>query len=111
MSFDSFRDVLSKSPLVTNYNVVIAWTIPLTEIGISILLLIPFTKRRGLYFSMLLMIVFTIYLIYMVLSASQLPCHCGGGISSMSWKEHIIFNIGFIALAVTGLALYKNLRA
>ncbi|PYF76547.1 MauE/DoxX family redox-associated membrane protein [Pedobacter nutrimenti] len=108
MTFESFERVLGRSPLIGHYNTLIAWTIPIIEIVISGLLLIPLTKKHGMYLSFFLMLLFTVYLIYMILSGSQLPCHCGGVISSMSWKQHIVFNTGFIALAVTGLIFYRN---
>ncbi|WP_407635810.1 MauE/DoxX family redox-associated membrane protein [Solitalea canadensis] len=33
-----------------------------------------------------------------------IPCSCGGLLSSLSWNEHIAFNIFFIVLII--LALY-----
>eukprot|EP01133_Synstelium_polycarpum_P009985 gene9985-11658_t len=107
-SFETFEQVLSRSPLIGDYSTPIAWAIPLAEIAISTLLIIPITKRKGLYLSLLLMLLFTVYLIYMLYSGSQLPCHCGGVISSMSWKGHVLFNAGFIVLGLGGLAVYRE---
>src|SRR3546814_5749620 len=53
------------------------------------------------------MLVFTAYLLNMVFTVDSLPCSCGGVISSMSFDQHIVFNAGFIVLAVIGLVLYK----
>lgn len=108
MTFESFQHVLGRSPLIGHYNTFVAWTIPVTEIVVSVFLLIPNVKKIGLYLSLLLMLTFTIYLIYMLMSGSQLPCHCGGVISTMSWKEHIIFNAGFILLAIVGITTQKH---
>lgn len=108
MAFDRFTKVLGKSPLLGHFNILLAYLIPITELILSLLLLINKTKRTGLFFSLLLMIVFTLYLVYMVNSGSTLPCLCGGVISSLSWTEHIFFNMIFIALAVFGLRLYKK---
>jgi hypothetical protein len=44
----------------------------------------------------------------MILSFAKLPCQCGGVISKMSWKEHVVFNAFFIV--VNGLAL-KRVRS
>jgi hypothetical protein len=103
-----FIKVLSLSPLTGNYSAVIGWGIPLIEAILSILLIIPFTKKIGLLTSLFLMISFTVFLIYGVLSGINLPCHCGGVISYMSWEQHIWFNISFIILAIIALKLYKK---
>lgn len=105
---NAFASTLAKSPLVGSLNMTIAWTIPLIEIAISILLIFPVARKIGLRASLLLMIIFTVYLAYMVFSGSKLPCHCGGVISTMTWQQHIWFNIGFILLAITGLAVHKK---
>lgn len=104
----SFIQILSLSPLTGNYSTFLGWTIPLVESLISFLLIIPYTKRIGLIGSLLLMISFTSFLIYGILSGSELPCKCGGVISTMSWQQHIWFNLGFIILAILGIKLYKT---
>ena len=108
ITFESFNYVLGQSPLLENFSHTIAWLIPAVEINISILLIVPLTRRFGLYAALVLMILFTTYLIYMVLSGSKLPCSCGGVISIMSWQQHIWFNIGFIFLALTGIIYFKE---
>jgi len=109
-SIKKFASTLAKSPLIGDWNDYIAWAVPITEIVISILLIIALTRKLGLYASLALMIIFTLYLSYMVLSGSKLPCHCGGVISKMSWQEHIWFNLAFIALAIIGLCKFRKLK-
>lgn len=108
LTIQSFASTLAKSPLIGSLNFVVAWSIPLIEIIISIVLIFPSVRKNGMYAALLLMAVFTLYLVYMVFSGNELPCHCGGVISSMTWQQHIWFNLGFIALAVTGLATQKK---
>ncbi|ACU03253.1 MULTISPECIES: MauE/DoxX family redox-associated membrane protein [Pedobacter] len=109
LTIKSFASTLAKSPLIGSYSLIVAWAIPIIEMVISILLIIPQVKKWGLYASFFLMITFTAYLMYMVFSGSKLPCHCGGVISEMTWQQHIWFNLGFVALAITGLVLnYKK---
>jgi uncharacterized membrane protein YphA (DoxX/SURF4 family) len=107
-TISSFASTLAKSPLIGNMNYVVAWGIPIIEVIISILLILPSFRRVGLYAALILMVAFTIYLAYMILSDSKLPCHCGGVISTMSWQQHIWFNMGFIVLAITGLVINKK---
>ncbi|MBE9600169.1 MauE/DoxX family redox-associated membrane protein [Pedobacter sp. MC2016-24] len=107
-TFESFQRVLGKSPLIGDFSQIIAWIIPSLEIILALLLISSTIKKVGLYLSLGLMILFTLYLIYMVLSGSKLPCQCGGVISSMSWQQHIWFNVIFIILALVGLKIYKK---
>jgi len=108
LTVKSFASTLAKSPLIGSYNMFIAYAIPITEIIISIILIFPFIRKAGLYASFLLMTVFTAYLAYMVLSGNKLPCHCGGVISTMTWQQHIWFNLGFVALAIIGLTINRK---
>lgn len=102
---ERFENVLSKSILIGPVSKYISWLVPVTEILIGIILLVPKSQKSGLLLSLLLMSIFTIYLGFMVFSGSQLPCHCGGIISRMTWTQHIWFNIACIVLAA--LALWK----
>lgn len=105
LSFDTFKSQLSKSPLFSNINVVPAILIPAAEIIISVLLLIPTTRLKGLYASLGLMVVFTGYLGYMVLFTPDLPCSCGGVLKQMTWNQHIIFNGVCILLSIAAIGL------
>lgn len=103
-----FRLVLRSSPLIAGYANIISISIPASEILISVLLFIPGTRRWGLYASFVLMLVFTFYLAYMITSTPELPCSCGGAISKMSWKQHLLFNIAFTLLALAGIWLNRE---
>ncbi|SMC90254.1 MauE/DoxX family redox-associated membrane protein [Pedobacter nyackensis] len=108
LTIKSFASTLAKSPLIGSYHMIIAWAIPIIEIIISIILIIPSVRKAGLQASLLLISAFTLYLIYMVLSGSKLPCHCGGVISAMTWQQHIWFNLAFVTLAIFGLTIIRK---
>ena len=103
-----FRLVLRSSPLISGYANSISLLIPASEILISVLLFIPGSRRLGLYASFVLMLVFTLYLAYMITFTPELPCSCGGVISKMSWKQHLLFNIAFTLLALAGIWLNRE---
>lgn len=107
-SYHSFNLVLSKSVLIGEYHTIVAWGVPAIEIIISILLVFPLSRKAGLICSLAIMLVFTVYLIYMVNSGTQLICTCGGVLSTLTWKQHIWFNVIFILIAATGLKYYKS---
>jgi len=103
MDYDKFQLQMSKSPITTDYAHILVWVVPSLEIIISILLLISRTVALGLYSALALMLLFTVY-IYAILNFSDsIPCSCGGVIEKMSWKQHLIFNLVFIGLALLGI--------
>jgi hypothetical protein len=103
-----FQVVLHKSPLIGEFNVLLSWAVPITELLITALLFVPRTRRLGLAVSLALMSLFTLYLCYMLLFTPDLPCSCGGVLKTLTWNEHLLFNIFFIFLAVTGLWLGRR---
>lgn len=104
-----FEYVLTKSPAIgQTFASMISWSIPIVELILALLLIIPRTKIFALYCSLVTMFIFTAYLIYMVFSGSTLPCNCGGVVSELTWQEHIIFNFTFIALAVIALWFHRT---
>lgn len=104
---DRFLKGLIRIRVLTGLAVYISWAVPLTEVLIASLLILPKTFLWGLYAFTGLMVVFTGYITGMVLWADQLPCHCGGAIEQLSWTQHIGFNLAFIAVAIGALRLSK----
>lgn len=107
---DLFQFQLQAYPWLRHAARTIGWLVPLTELGVAALLLTPKGRKWGLIASLALMLIFTIYLICMVAGGDHLPCTCGGVISSLSWNQHIWFNILFIVLAATGLYIHHHKR-
>jgi hypothetical protein len=106
--FRNFRDVLETSPSIGKFAPIVAWTLPFAEIGIALLLFFPRTKRFGLWSSLIIMLVFTGYLVYMIYLTNFRPCSCGGVLKQLTWKQHLIFNGAFTILAATGLWLDRK---
>ena len=108
LDFGSFRHVLSRSPLIGNIAPVVAWILPTAEILISLLLILPQTRRIGLWCSFVLMLAFTGYVGYMLAFTPHLPCSCGGVLKQMTWKQHLVFNITYSIIALLGIWLYQR---
>jgi hypothetical protein len=103
LAFRQFRSGLSTAPLIENYSTFFAALIPAAELIIVVLLLIPKFSKTGLITASSILIVFTAYLIFMVLTDPNRPCSCSGVIQQLSWKQHIAFNIFFIGLSTIGI--------
>jgi hypothetical protein len=104
----STENVLKKTPMFSSFALEAAWGVVVTEYIISIMLFLPYTRKVGLYSSLVLMISFTGYIVYMKTFVSNLPCSCGGVISKLTWNEHLIFNILFTLLALVGILLMQK---
>ena len=103
-----FENGLSRVALIGSAASYLAWIVPLSEIFIAVLLIIPQTYKLGLGAFVGLMAAFTVYIISMLLWATKLPCHCGGVIEQLSWTQHVWFNLAFIAIAVFALWLGRS---
>jgi len=106
--FETFKNVLSASPLLKPVAGVVAWLLPVTELVIVVFLFIPALRLKGLYASFILISMFTLYLIYMITFTPDLPCQCGGVLKLLTWPQHIFFNLFFILLSLSGIILYQR---
>jgi len=108
MTFNEFQAQLGKSPLIMGYAKLISYIVPAVELIISTMLLMPKTLLYGLYASFFLMVTFTGYIVVILTLSPYVPCSCGGILNSMGWTEHLIFDIGFVLLALVGIVLYNR---
>jgi uncharacterized membrane protein YphA (DoxX/SURF4 family) len=106
MDFEKFSLQLHKSPLLTRHAGLMVWTVPLTEIGIALMLLSERFRLLGLYSSFSLMVMFTGYIFIITRFSPDTPCSCGGVLQHLSWDQHLVFNLGFVALGALGVILY-----
>lgn len=103
-----FQIRLAPLPLMITLAPLLGWLIPLIEAALVITLSISKYRLRGLYASVILMVLFEIYIIAMLLSGSHLPCTCGGIISTMTWKQHLPFNAIFILIGTVAIIQSKH---
>src|SRR5882757_623113 len=72
-----FLGSLSKSPLLYDIAPLLSYLVPIGELLIVVGLILPKTRRIGLYGSLFLMSVFTVYVGFMLYFRSDRPCTCG----------------------------------
>jgi putative oxidoreductase len=108
--FHNFNWVLGTLPVIGSYNSLIAYFVPTAELITTLLLFNTQTRKYGFISSFLLMLVFSGYLIFMVLFTRDLPCNCGGVLSHLSWRQHIAFNLFFLLLSIITLKFQTDLR-
>lgn len=106
MDYSITLEQMALVPILSPVAGVLVWLLPLTEFVIAALLFIPATKIKGLYLATGLMILFSLYIVYILSYDAELPCTCGGFLSALSWPAHLVFNLVFIFLS--GLAIYLH---
>ncbi|WP_439879717.1 MauE/DoxX family redox-associated membrane protein [Pontibacter sp. MBLB2868] len=107
LHFQQFQGQLAMQPFPDWLGHILVWVIPLVELFTCFLLGIPKMRLIGLYVAAGLMAVFTGYVALVLLQAfGRVPCSCGGVLGSMGWKEHLFFNMFFLALPVIAILLH-----
>lgn len=89
----------------------LAFAVPILEMCIALLLLTQRYRKQGLWLSAGLLFIFTIYIVLIKLSVfGRIPCSCGGIISRMSWSQHLLFNVFFLALSLSTIIIHQKER-
>ncbi len=103
---------MRNQPFSRTVNNFLAHALPLAEIIAVILLVINTTRLLGLYLSLLLMTLFTGYVLVVLLDLfGRIPCSCGGVIELLGWKEHLVFNVFFLLISIAAIRLHKHIHA
>ncbi|MDR6919487.1 MauE/DoxX family redox-associated membrane protein [Chryseobacterium sp. 2987] len=109
VDFKGFVYDLNNQPFPNSLTPILKWLIPLTEISIVITLLFEKTRLIGLYASLALMSLFTVYTaLVLLLIFEYVPCSCGGVIKELSWPQHLVFNLFFVTIIFAALRINKN---
>jgi len=102
LHIERFKAVISHSPLIHVFANLLSWLVPITELLVSLLLFFRWSREYGFLISVVILATFTLYITYMILFSTHLPCSCGGVIEKMNWTQHLIFNIIFFLLSILG---------
>lgn len=109
MDFENFKVQLGQSPLLSAFASWVSWLVPILEIGIALLLMIPRWRSMALLASLSLMVMFTTYIFIILNYSSFVPCSCGGILEKMSWRTHLVFNVVFVFFALLALVFKEQL--
>ena len=100
---DTFQTRLERMPFISGYAYLISWIVPFLELVIAGLLWFQKYRKVALYGSLVLLGVFTIYILAVLNYSDSIPCSCGGIISTLGWRDHILFNTTFMLMALLGI--------
>jgi len=105
LDFEKFEIQLGQSVMLAPFVKWVVWSVPGFELLISFLLISRKLQLYGLYGAFSLMVMFSTYIVFILNFATHIPCSCGGILENMSWQQHLIFNLGFVCLAATGVLI------
>ena len=105
-----FAFTLGQFPFIGRLHLVLSWLIPVLEILVALLLILPKGRKAGFVGAFGLMSLFTLFAECMLLFSPRLPCSCGGVISQLSWTQHFVFNLMFVLLSLLGIHLVKTTK-
>ena len=108
LDYRLFKEQLLDNPMLKPVAGAIIWGLPLTEFVVSLLLFIPKWRTKGLYASAILMSLFTVYILLLLGFSSHIPCSCGGALSTLTWQQHIVFNLAWITLGIVAIVLDRR---
>jgi len=108
MGLEQFREELNSSPLPSSILGMIAWAIPITEILLATALITPRFRLKGLYATLVLMLLFTGYVLFILQIDSHISCSCGGIIEDLSPQMHLLFNSACVILSLLGIVASRK---
>jgi len=109
LDFNRFIGEMNNQRFPAQITPIVIWAVPLSEIAIAAALLFEPTRMIGLIASLILMSLFTIYTATVLLHFFKyVPCSCGGVISKLTWKQHLVFNLFFVALSIAGIYIQRQ---
>jgi uncharacterized membrane protein YphA (DoxX/SURF4 family) len=109
LDFKTFIKEMNNQPLPNSWTPFLVWFIPCSEILLSVALIFERTRLLGLYGSLVLMGLFTIYATLILVHVfSYVPCSCGGVIKRLTWRQHLVLNLFFVTLSVVGVIAQRR---
>ena len=111
LDYNTFKLQLSKSPFITEFATIIAWALPSIEFLVAIALVFNRTRLLGLYASLFLMTMFAAYIYAMLNFSYYIPCSCGGVLTTMTWGQHLWFNLFFITISIIGILVQNKINS
>lgn len=109
LNYEQSRMQMMNQVFPATINAILLWVIPITELFIAGLLLFSKSRIAGLILSVILLFLFSGYVLLVMLNVfGRIPCSCGGIISKLSWGQHLVFNLIFLGLALIGFMFFDK---
>jgi hypothetical protein len=111
INFSQFHDQLYNQAFSRRLADVLLYVVPFAELLTVGMLLIRETIFIGLLLSLLLLTLFSGYILLVLLGLwPNESCPCGGILNGMSWPIHLLFNYCFIVLNLITISAHVEER-
>ena len=110
LNYREFGLRLAEPTLFSDYAGTLAWIVPVLELVVALLLFINLYRHPAMYASLVLIILYTAYILLLLTYSAVMPCSCIGPISALGWVGHILLNIALMVLAVAGIHCSKKYK-
>lgn len=110
LDFSGLKIQMFQSPVFRKIPTLAAVIGPSLEIIAALLLIFKRTRLAGFFLSFVLMLFFSWYVAYLMLTMPNLPCSCGGVVGWLNWPQHLTLNIFLTIISLTGFFLVRRQR-
>ena len=96
---------LGRFPFIAELAGIFIWLLPIIHISAALMLSVRRFRKIALNLTLILLLLYTIYIVAVLNFADSVPCSCGAIHPALSWNEHLLFNITCMILAALGIHL------
>ena len=108
VDYEASRSQMLSQVFPLRISKILVWAVPVAELVIAGLLLFSKTLKTGIYASAFLLTFFTLYIALIMTGIfGRIPCSCGGVLEDLTWTQHLIFNLFFLALTLIAI-IYQS---
>lgn len=105
--FETFGRQIKGAYLLSVGGKLLPYVLQFVHLGIILMLLNKSWRRLGLITSMVVMVLYTGYLIYVLKLAPSVPCSCIALFNWMNWNDQLYFNFLILAINIIGLVMFS----
>ena len=109
LQFDAFKLNLARTGIFDVQMVDLVAYFAVSMEAASILLLV-FFRKWGLRFALLMMIAFTLYILYLATTGHYEVCGCGGVLNSLKFQWHLLINLVLIFILLLYVLYHRTYR-
>jgi hypothetical protein len=105
-SDQKFGNFIETLPLLEKYQI-LKFAIPVLLFGICFFLMLDVKRKMGFQLCLLLILLFTGYIIYLYSVPRKMPCSCGLPFG-LTWKAQFWLNVLLLIFCLIGIRTFKN---
>lgn len=107
--FEEFEVQMHNSTLIgKKFIPSLQYLLPFLDAMVFLVLILGKKTIKGFYFSLLVLVIYTVYLVALNNFSFYEGCSCGGIFYALTYTEHLIVNLLFIAINIVGIFIYKE---